>query len=57
MDYIAIWRSIFRSEAVGVTYHSYIINLAKLCLSFAIVNAKSEAGFSHMKRVEGSYRS
>ena len=57
MDYIAIWRSIFRSEAVGVTYHSYIINLVKLCLSFAIVNAKSEAGFSHMKRVEGSYRS
>ena len=57
MDYNVIWRSIFRLEAVGVIDHSNIIKLAKLCLSFAIANAKSEAGSSHMKRVESSYRS
>ena len=52
-----MWRNIFRLEAIEVTDHSNIIKLAKLCLSFAIANAKSEAGFSHMKRVESNYRS
>ena len=57
MDYIAIWRSIFCLETVGVTDYSNIFKFAELCLSFAIPNANSEAGFSHMKRVENNYRS
>ena len=44
VDYIAIWRNIFRLEAVEW--------LTELCLTFAVANAKSETGFSHMKRVE-----
>ena len=57
MDYIAIWRSIFCLEAVEVTDYSNILKLVELCLSFAIANAKSEAGFCHMKRVENNYSS
>ena len=56
MDYIAIWRSMFCLEVVGVTDYSNILKLAEFCPSFAIANAKSEAGFSHVKRVENSYR-
>ena len=33
MDYIAIWRSISRLEAVGVTSYSNILGLAELCLT------------------------
>ena len=56
VNYIAIWRSIFLLEAVGVADYSNILKLAELCLSFAIANAKNEAGFSHMKRLENNYR-
>ena len=57
MDYITVRRSIFQLEAVGVTEYSNILILAELCLTFAVANAKSETGFSHMKRIETSYRS
>ena len=57
MDYIEIWRNIFRLEAVGVTEYSNILKLVELCLTFAVANAKSETGFSHLKRVKNSYRS
>ena len=33
MDYIAIWRSIFRLEDVGVTDYSIILKLVKLTKS------------------------
>ena len=56
MDYITIWRSIFRLEAVGVNDYSKILNLSKICFTFAIENIKSETGFSYMKRVENNYR-
>ena len=54
MDDISIWRSIFHLEAVGVTDYSNIVKLAELCLTFVVENAKSETGFSHMKRVESN---
>ena len=57
MDYVVIWRSIFHLEAVEVTDYSNTLKLAERFLSFAISNAKSEAGFPHMKRVENNYRS
>ena len=56
MDYIAIWRNIFRLEVVEVTEYSNIVKFPELCLSLAIANAKSGAGFSHVKRVENNYR-
>ena len=56
MGYIAMWGSIFRSEAVGVTNYFNILTLAKLCFTFAVANAKSETGFSYIKRVENSLR-
>ena len=36
---------------------SIILKLAELFLIFTVANAKSETGFSHMKRVENNYRS
>ena len=51
MDYMEIWRSVFRLEAIGVSEYSNILKLAELCLTFAVSNAKSETGFSHIKRV------
>ena len=41
----------------GETDYSIILKLAKLFLTFAVANAKSETGFSHIKRVENNYRS
>ena len=38
MDNIAILRSIFCLEAVGVTDCSNILKLAKLCFTFALAN-------------------
>ena len=57
MDYIAIWRSISRLEAVGVTSYSNILGLAELCLTLGVANSKSKAGLSHLKRAENNYRS
>ena len=57
IHYIAIWRSIFCLEAVGVTDYFNILYLAELCLTFVVANAKSETGLSHTKRVENNYRS
>ena len=56
MDYMEIWRNIFRLEAIGVTEYSNILKLAELCLTFAVSNAKSETGFSHIKRVQTASR-
>ena len=56
MDYIAMWGSIFCLEAVGVTDYFNILKLAKLCFTFAVANAKSETGFSYIKRVENSLK-
>ena len=39
-----------------MTDYPNILKLAELCLSFAIANAKSEAGFSDKNRVENNYR-
>ena len=57
MDYINVWRSIFRLEDVRVTDYSNMFKLAELCLTFAVANTKSETGFSHVKKVENNFRS
>lgn len=54
--YIAIWRSIFRLEAVGLIDYSIILKLAELFLTFSVANAKYEATFFNMKRLENNYR-
>ena len=45
MDYIAIWKSIFHLEAIGVTDYLNIIKIVKLCDTFAVPNAKLEIDF------------
>ena len=40
----------------GVTEYCNILKLAELCLTFAVSNAKSETGFSHIKRVQTASR-
>ena len=45
MDYIAIWKSIFHFEALGVTDYFNIIKLVELSYTFVVPNAKSEIDF------------
>lgn len=55
--YIAIWRSIFPSEAVGLSDYSIILKLTELFLTFSVANAKYETAFFNMKKLENNYRS
>ena len=57
MDHISIWRSIFHLEVDEVSDYSNILKLAELCSTFVEENAKSETGFSPMKRVESNSHS
>ena len=56
VTYVTLWRMLFQLEVVGVADYSNILRLVELCFVFAMANAKSEQGFSHMRRIENDYR-
>ena len=51
VSYVTIWKTYFQQEEVGIEDYSNILKLIKLYFLFAVEFAKSDQGFSFMRRI------
>ena len=54
---MTLWKMYFQQEEVGIEDYSNILKLIKLYFIFAVEFAKSDQGFSFMRRIYMNYRS